>query len=163
MTPSTTNVSHTPTDCGVAKRFIRKSASGLPIIAPPPNPMIASPVAMPRRSGNHLINVDTGEMYPSPSPQPPMTPSPIHSSQIWCRCTPTAPIRNPPAQQHAATNPALRGPSRSAHRPNNAADDPRKKIASVNVIVSVLTFQSPGADDVTPIALLSGSQNTLRP
>jgi hypothetical protein len=59
------------------------SASGDPIIAPPPNPMIAMPVAMPRRSGNHLISVDTGEMYPSPSPQPPMTPEPSHSSAIW--------------------------------------------------------------------------------
>ena len=38
------------------------SASGVPIIAPPPNPMMASPVAIPRRSGNHLMSVDTGEM-----------------------------------------------------------------------------------------------------
>src|SRR5690348_17100879 len=30
--------------------------------APPPKPMIAMPVAMPGRSGNHLIRVDTGEM-----------------------------------------------------------------------------------------------------
>ena len=42
--------------------------------APPPNPMIAIPVAMPRRSGNHLMSVDTGVMYPMPSPQPPSTP-----------------------------------------------------------------------------------------
>ena len=35
---------------------------GEAIIAPPPNPMIAMPVAMPGRSGNHLIKVDTGEM-----------------------------------------------------------------------------------------------------
>jgi hypothetical protein len=62
MVPSTTKVSHTPTDVGVAKWRIRASASGVPIIAPPPNPMIASPVAMPRRSGNHLMSVDTGEM-----------------------------------------------------------------------------------------------------
>ncbi len=55
-------VSITPTDVGVAKCFIRMSASGAPIIAPPPKPMIAMPVAMPRRSGNHLISVDTGEM-----------------------------------------------------------------------------------------------------
>jgi hypothetical protein len=32
------------------------------ISAPPPKPMIASPVAMPGRSGNHLMSVDTGEM-----------------------------------------------------------------------------------------------------
>ncbi len=30
--------------------------------APPPNPMMAMPVAMPGRSGNHLISVETGEM-----------------------------------------------------------------------------------------------------
>src|SRR6478609_8207297 len=30
--------------------------------APPPNPMIARPVARPGRSGNHLISVETGEM-----------------------------------------------------------------------------------------------------
>ena len=35
----------------------------------------AIPVAIPGRSGNHLISVDTGEMYPSPSPIPPMTPA----------------------------------------------------------------------------------------
>jgi hypothetical protein len=37
-------------------------ASGAPIIAPPPKPMMAMPVAMPRRSGNHFTSVDTGEM-----------------------------------------------------------------------------------------------------
>ena len=57
-----TNVSCTPTEVAVAKCFIRMSASGAPIIAPPPNPMIAMPVAMPRRSGNHLMRVETGEM-----------------------------------------------------------------------------------------------------
>jgi hypothetical protein len=46
----------------VEKRFIRSTASGEPIIAPPPKPMMAMPVAMPRRSGNHLISVLTGEM-----------------------------------------------------------------------------------------------------
>ena len=30
--------------------------------AAPPNPMIAMPVAIPGRSGNHLISVETGEM-----------------------------------------------------------------------------------------------------
>ena len=36
--------------------------SGAAIIAPPPKPMIAMPVAMPGRSGNHFISVETGEM-----------------------------------------------------------------------------------------------------
>ena len=52
----------TPTDAGERKCVIRRSASGAPIIAPPPNPMIAMPVAMPRRSGNHFTSVLTGEM-----------------------------------------------------------------------------------------------------
>ena len=30
--------------------------------APPPKPMIAMPVAIPGRSGNHMISVLTGEM-----------------------------------------------------------------------------------------------------
>ena len=57
-----TKVCHTPTEVGVRKCFIRMSASGAPIMAPPPKPMMAMPVAMPRRSGNHLISVETGEM-----------------------------------------------------------------------------------------------------
>ena len=52
----------TPTLSGLANTFIRSAASGEPIMAPPPKPMMAMPVAMPRRSGNHLISVDTGEM-----------------------------------------------------------------------------------------------------
>ena len=62
MSPMVTKVSVTPTEVGVAKCFISRSASGAPIMAPPPKPMIAIPVAMPRRSGNHLISVLTGEM-----------------------------------------------------------------------------------------------------
>ena len=31
-------------------------------MAPPPNPMMAMPVAILRRSGNHLMSVDTGEI-----------------------------------------------------------------------------------------------------
>ena len=52
----------TPTLVGLAKYFIRSAANGEPIMAPPPKPMMAMPVAMPRRSGNHLISVETGEM-----------------------------------------------------------------------------------------------------
>jgi hypothetical protein len=64
----------TPCPVPVSSARIKATASGDPIIAPPPNPMIARPVAIPGRSGNHLIRVDTGEMYPSPSPIPPITP-----------------------------------------------------------------------------------------
>ncbi len=62
MPASTINVCDTPTESAEANSFIRRSASGAPIIAPPPKPMMAMPVAMPRLSGNHLISVDTGEM-----------------------------------------------------------------------------------------------------
>ena len=58
----TTKVCITPTSVGEAKFLMRSAANGEPIIAPPPKPMMAMPVAMPRRSGNHLISVDTGEM-----------------------------------------------------------------------------------------------------
>ncbi len=58
----TRKVCITPTSVGVAKCFISNAASGEPIIAPPPKPMMAMPVAIPRLSGNHLISVDTGEM-----------------------------------------------------------------------------------------------------
>ena len=54
--------SATPTEASVRKRAMSAIARGEPIIAPPPNPMIASPVAMPGRSGNHLMSVETGEM-----------------------------------------------------------------------------------------------------
>jgi len=60
--PSTTQVWTTPVDVADAKCRIRKSDSGDAISAPPPNPMIAIPVDMPRRSGNQEINVDTGVM-----------------------------------------------------------------------------------------------------
>src|SRR4029079_1152269 len=76
---------------------------------------------------------------------------------------PKAETKNPPAHRHAATAPDFRGPSRSTHVPNKAADEPRKTIASVNVHPSVVTFQSPGADCVTPRARVRGSQNTLKP
>ena len=37
------------------------TARGEPIMAPPPKPMIAMPVAMPGRSGNQVMRVFTGE------------------------------------------------------------------------------------------------------
>ena len=58
----TMKVCQTPTDVADLKVFISRSASGEPIMAPPPKPMIAMPVAMPRRSGNHFTRVETGEM-----------------------------------------------------------------------------------------------------
>ena len=55
-------VSATPTWVGVENLLISHTDKGEAMKAPPPKPMIAMPVAMPGRSGNHLISVDTGEM-----------------------------------------------------------------------------------------------------
>ena len=49
-------------------------------------------------------------------------------------------------------NIALRGPTRSSHAPNTAADSPRKTIAMLNTQPIVLSFQSSGADVVIPIS-----------
>ncbi|HLJ97407.1 MAG TPA: hypothetical protein VKU02_29885 [Gemmataceae bacterium] len=62
MASVVTNVSVTPTEVGEKKASISARASGAPIMAPPPNPRIAWPVAMPGRSGNHLMSVETGQM-----------------------------------------------------------------------------------------------------
>ena len=62
MSPRTTKVSATPTCVGVVKTLISQTERGAAIMAPPPKPMIAMPVAIPGRSGNHFINVDTGEI-----------------------------------------------------------------------------------------------------
>lgn len=43
-----TNVSHTPTDDGDANRLMSAVDNGAAMIAPPPNPMTARPVANPR-------------------------------------------------------------------------------------------------------------------
>jgi len=61
-TPITTNVAATPVDVGVRNLAMSSVESGDAIIAPPPNPMMAMPVAIPGRSGNQRINVVTGEM-----------------------------------------------------------------------------------------------------
>src|SRR5215472_2818388 len=155
-----------------------RSASGAPIMAPPPKPMMAMPVAMPRRSGNHLMSVDTGEMYPSPSPRPPMIPEPTHNSQIWWMVTPKEEITRPPHQRKAAAKPALRGPTRSSHPPQIAEAVPRNTKNSVYIHPRVETFQSQlvvnavarkpmsagqSIGFVMPIALCNGSQNTENP
>src|SRR6266850_5944306 len=119
-----------------------RSASGAPIIAPPPNPMMAMPVAIPRRSGNHLMSVETGEMYPSPNPMPPMMPEPSQSSHAWWNLTPIADITSPPHQHIADATPAARGPARSTQRPQMAAAEPRKTKNSVYIQPSVEIFQS---------------------
>ena len=46
----------------VPNHFINCDDQGEAMSAPPPNPMMAKPVAIPGRSGNHFISVETGEM-----------------------------------------------------------------------------------------------------
>src|SRR3954451_12567517 len=60
-TPCTAKVAAMP-EVVVPKPASMAVDQGDAINAPPPKPMIAIPVAMPGRSGNHLISVDTGEM-----------------------------------------------------------------------------------------------------
>src|SRR6185437_15814779 len=128
-----------------------QTESGDAMSAPPPNPMMAIPVAMPGLSGNHLMSVETGEMYPSPRPMPPITPEPSHSIQSWCMTTPSAEMRRPPHQQSAATTPALRGPACSSHPPQIAAAEPRNTKKSVYIQPSMLIFQS--QDVVNTVAM----------
>ncbi|MFK4523154.1 hypothetical protein ABIF90_001135 [Bradyrhizobium japonicum] len=52
----------TPTSLVVANLLISHTERGEAISAPPPKPMIAMPVAIPDRSGNHFMSVETGEM-----------------------------------------------------------------------------------------------------
>src|SRR5690242_7881517 len=90
---------------------------------------------------------------------------------------PSAPSTSPPAQQHAATTPALRGPTRSSQPPQIAAETPSSTKNSVYIqpmleirqsqlvvnssSISVRSGQVFAA--VTPSARDSGSQNTENP
>ena len=56
----TTKVCHTPAEVADWKWAMRATARGEPIMAPPPKPMMAMPVAMPGRSGNQVMRVFTG-------------------------------------------------------------------------------------------------------
>src|SRR5262252_1305067 len=91
--------------------------------------------------------------------------------------TPAAPRANPPLQHNAATTPALRGPARSSHPPQIAADEPSTTKNSVyiqprletrqlqvvvnNSVRSEISLQPSGCGP--PIARDSGNQNTLKP
>src|SRR6185369_9513084 len=87
-------------------------------------------------------------------------------------------MTRPPHQHSAAMKPAWRGPARSSQPPHNAAAEPRNTKNSVYIQPSVDTFQSQVDANseakkpmsagqstalVTPTALDSGSQNTLKP
>src|SRR5262249_32143780 len=102
---------------------------------------------------------------------------PSHSSHSWWLITPIAPSTRPPHHSTAAATPALRGPARSTHPPNAAAEIPRNTKNSVYIQPRLATFQSQvvvmssakmdmsghvlGA--VKPIARDKGSQNTEKP
>ncbi|CAM3576032.1 hypothetical protein DESA109040_16890 [Deinococcus saxicola] len=131
--PMIRNVELTPSVPSPVKRAISAVPSGLPISAPPPKPMMAIPVASPGRSGNHLISVLTGLMYPRPRPIPPITPLPSSTSHSMCSLTPRAAIRKPPQNSRALANMVLRGPSRSTHLPNSAELAPRKNSATLKI------------------------------
>ena len=55
-------VAATPGSVAVLKNDIKVTPRGAPMSAPPPKPMMAIPVAIPGRSGNHFISVETGAM-----------------------------------------------------------------------------------------------------
>src|ERR1700689_215616 len=57
---------------------------------------------------------------------------------------------------------ALRGPSRSIHRPNTAAEIPRTPIAREKIQGIEGCAQSPGAACVTPIKRVRGTLKTLK-
>ncbi len=72
-----------------------------------------------------------------------------------------AEMKKPPAQHSPAVNMALRGPPSSTQRPISAADTPSTKIAIEKIQPRSVSFQSPGAEFVTPISLVIGRLNTL--
>src|SRR5688572_18479259 len=70
-------------------------------------------------------------------------------------------MKNPDAKQHAEANIALRGPSRSIHLPNAAAEMPRNAIAMEKIHASGGCSQSrPGTWWSTPITCVSGILKT---
>src|SRR5262252_11140209 len=87
-----------------------------------------------------------------------MIPVPSHIIQIWCKYTPAAENTRPPHQQHAATNPALRGPARSSQPPHTAAAAPRNTKYSVYIQPSSLIFQSQVVANIRATNDMSGAQ-----
>ena len=71
-------------------------------------------------------------------------------------------MAKPPPKQSPDAIIVLRGPERSTHLPNTAADTPRNAMAMLKIHASCVWFQScPDSDLVTPMILVSGSLNTL--
>ena len=108
---------------------------------------------------------------------PPITPEPSHiSHKLMDVDADGAEDTRPPAQQHAATTPALRGPTRSSQPPQIAAETPSRTKNRVyiqpmlamrqsQVVVkssckNVMSGHALGC--VIPSARDNGSQNTLK-
>ena len=71
-------------------------------------------------------------------------------------------MKKPPAQHKAAVNIARRGPPSSTQRPKIADETPRKKIGIEKIQPNSVSFQSPGADLLTPMSFVIGRLNTLK-
>ena len=56
----------------------------------------------------------------------------------------------------AAVNMDLRGPTVSTQRPNTAAEEPKKTMAMEKIQPTCFRSQSPCAEAVSPISLVSG-------
>ncbi len=99
------------------------------------------------------MRVDTGEMYPSPSPMPPMTPYPRYRSQSWPVAMPRLATQKPETQNVPATTMALRGPAFSTQVPPTAAERPSTTIARENT--------HPTARSPAPKRCMNGVLKTL--
>src|SRR5579859_2819295 len=74
---------------------------------------------------------------------------------------PAAATRKPPPKQTAETIIALRGPTRSSHLPNTAAETPSIANAILKIQTVVVSGQSSGRDFVTPSSRDIGRLKTL--
>ena len=70
---------------------------------------------------------------------------------------PMAPSTKPPPQQHAATTPALRGPTRSSQPPQSAADTPSTTKNSVYIQPMLAMRQSQVVVNSSCTSVTSGS------
>ena len=81
---------------------------------PAPNPMLVSPAASPRRSGNHLSAFPTQVPYTAPAPMPPTTAAAYNIGSELANefITHAAPTSND------ASTTMMRGPNRSTRYPS---------------------------------------------
>ena len=139
--------------------------------------LVPAPVAMPRRSGNHLTRVETGEIYRDRAHASKSAQAQPDDPELMQVDAERRHHESAAPQHTAATRPAFRGPSRSSHPPNSAADRPSTTMPIVNVHNKSLTRQLQvvvnsestsvmvlhDASGSPEIDLLSGNQKTLSP